>query len=283
MRFSQRHGYTPAQIAIQLESIEAELRAGLWDCIQFYFWDKTKTPTHYSTSSADIHMLIQVLWHQFLKQPVDTIPYLYGETVSYVRKHFFDAKWYEVYDLIEFMGALVHESEKFRNFCNDVLERENSGYRFVGTTIAPISSKAELESIDDAIEAASKFPGVGAHLKSALNHLSDRRSPDFRNSVKESISALESLCRTLTGTPKATLGEALVVLEKHGVLHGALRSSFSALYGYTSDEGGIRHAMLEEPKLTFTDAKYMLVVCSAFINYMIGKVADVGYAIPVKS
>jgi hypothetical protein len=51
-------------------------------------------------------------------------------------------------------------------------------------------------------------------------------------------------------------------------MHPALRKSLSALYGYTSDEQGIRHAMLDEPKLTAADAKFLLVACSAFINYM---------------
>jgi hypothetical protein len=57
-------------------------------------------------------------------------------------------------------------------------------------------------------------------------------------------------------------------------LHKALKSSFSSLYGYTSDSDGIRHAMLEESKLTFIDAKYMLVACTAFINYVLGKAAE---------
>jgi AbiJ-like protein len=280
MRFSQRHGYMPAQKAVQLESIDNDLRSALWDAIHFYLWEHAGIAGHYATSGASIYKTIQTLWHGFFKLPVDTIPARFEEAVGFARKYFFARNWFEVYDFVEFISTYVEERNKFRNFCNRVLERENSAYRFVGDIIAPISSKTELESIDDAIAAASTFPGVSTHLKSALGHLSDRKNPDFRNSVKESISAIESLCRTLTGIPKATLGETLAVLEKHGVLHGALRASFSALYGYTSDEGGIRHAMLEEPKLTFTDAKYMLVACSGFVNYMIGKVADVGYKIP---
>ncbi|VAX31463.1 hypothetical protein MNBD_NITROSPINAE05-986, partial [hydrothermal vent metagenome] len=46
---------------------------------------------------------------------------------------------------------------------------------------------------------------------------------------------------------------------------------FSSLYGYTSDEGGIRHALMESENVDFNDAKFMLVVCSAFINFVLGK------------
>lgn len=54
-------------------------------------------------------------------------------------------------------------------------------------------------------------------------------------------------------------------------IHKALKSGFTAIYGYTSDENGIRHAILDEPNVDFEDAKYMLVSCSAFINYLIVK------------
>jgi len=43
------------------------------------------------------------------------------------------------------------------------------------------------------------------------------------------------------------------------------------LYGYTSDEDGIRHAILNDPELGFAEAKFMVVSCSAFVNYLIAK------------
>jgi hypothetical protein len=35
------------------------------------------------------------------------------------------------------------------------------------------------------------------------------------------------------------------------------------------DQAGIRHALLEKEQVGFDDAKFMLVVCSAFVNYVI--------------
>ena len=43
------------------------------------------------------------------------------------------------------------------------------------------------------------------------------------------------------------------------------------IYGYTSNGDGIRHALLEEDSLEYEDALYMLVSCSAFVNYLISK------------
>jgi hypothetical protein len=57
-------------------------------------------------------------------------------------------------------------------------------------------------------------------------------------------------------------------------MHGAFKSALSGLYGYTSDENGIRHAMLDEPNLTAAEATFMLVACSAFTNYLVAKAAQ---------
>lgn len=51
----------------------------------------------------------------------------------------------------------------------------------------------------------------------------------------------------------------------------AFKEGFVKLYGYTSDEGGIRHAMLEMPDLTAADAKYFLLSCTPFTNYLKSK------------
>jgi hypothetical protein len=45
-----------------------------------------------------------------------------------------------------------------------------------------------------------------------------------------------------------------------------MREAMTKLYGYTSDEGGIRHAMIEESKIDDAEAKFMIVACSAFVN-----------------
>lgn len=109
-------------------------------------------------------------------------------------------------------------------------------------------------------------------VTTALNLLSDRKNPDYRNSVKESISAVESICKIIINNDSTTLGQALKEIEKRHKIPGSLKNAFSALYGYTSDEGGIRHALLEgDSNVDLEEARFMLVACSAFINYLISK------------
>src|SRR6266567_3196072 len=82
----------------------------------------------------------------------------------------------------------------------------------------------------------------------------------------------------ITGNQKATLGDALRQLENKlgGGIHPALRNAFNSLYGYTSDAQGIRHALLGESNLDVEDAKFMLISCSAFIDYLFAKARKAG-------
>jgi len=96
-------------------------------------------------------------------------------------------------------------------------------------------------------------------------------SPNYRNSIKESISAVEAMRQIITGT-KSTLGQAVKKLKDNGVqIHPAFEGALDKMYGYTSDAEGIRHALLLESTLDSTDALLMLVSCSAFVNYLKGK------------
>ena len=146
---------------------------------------------------------------------------------------------------------------------NFELEKFNAAYRFIDISIVEITDKNEIEAIEVALNHPEK--SVREHLNSALNKLSDKEAPDYRNSIKESISAVEAACRILTGNKSATLGDAL---KKVNNLHPAMKQAFDKLYGYTSDASGVRHSLLDEDTITYADAKFMLVTCSAFVSYL---------------
>ncbi|MFA6186439.1 MAG: hypothetical protein WC770_04395 [Phycisphaerae bacterium] len=275
MLFSQRKGYKPFKSLIQKDAVDEALRHGLWDSLHLHLWERVKYDynRYGKLEYSNLSSLFQRYQHGYFKQPLDTLPELFDYALRDVRTYFFECKWFEVYDFIEFTVRSAPDEfvDGFVKFCNYVLERELSAYRIVNHQIVEISSKEEVDSIEDAVKNTSKLKGVQAHISSAIAHLSDRKNPDYRNSIKESISAVESLAKTLTGNEKATLGSALKIFEEKANIHPALKKSLSELYGYTSDEDGIRHAILDEPNLTFVDAKFMLVACAAFINYLVGK------------
>jgi hypothetical protein len=225
--------------------------------------------------NADLAGLFTDLWHEYFKKPVDQISTSCHQAVHSIRSYFFAAKWNEVYDILEFIVNHEPPDRQRKSLIadsNSNLEAELSGYRFVSGKIVPITTEQEMSAVERAlVETVSLFPNSRKHLHQAITLLAQRPNPDYRNTIKESISAVEALCAAITGNPKATLGQALKAIDPQAELHGALLSAFDKLYGYTSDADGIRHALMEETALEQEDAVFMLVACSAFISYVIAK------------
>lgn len=116
-----------------------------------------------------------------------------------------------------------------------------------------------------------------AHLKAAIMYISNLTgdsgdSNNCRNSIKESISAVGVLCRQITGAND--LRRALGELDKKGIhIQDQMKNAFQKLYDYTnSEDTGIRHEMLSDGNIpTKDEAIFMLVSCSAFVNYLMKK------------
>ncbi|MEH1906951.1 MAG: DUF5763 domain-containing protein [Nostoc sp.] len=271
--FSQRRGLKPISEIIQIDSMNDDLRTSLWNVLSanFLLEYSEKSPFKIMIySGIDIDNFIKFLWKNYFKHPLDNLPSGSGASVNWLLKYFQKCQWNEVYDFLE-ITMNYFRNPKLVEDINSVLERELAGYRFVGGVFTDITNEQEIEMLEQAVD-DKNFPAVSSHLKRSLALMSDKENPDYRNSIKESISAVESLAKAMTGKPKGTLADALKVLEVSHNLHPALKNSFLILYGYTSDEGGIRHAMLTEPDITVADAKLFLLSCTSFINYLKSKI-----------
>lgn len=269
--FSQRHGYSPLESAFQRESIDSALRTKLWNILKITIWDRYDSHNRdYDALTRRIDQLIRRLWFNYFNRDLDQLPKFYepyGNKGAYdtLKDFFFSCQWFEVYDLLETIANDKSEllADEARKWINNTLEDHNAAYRFVGTEIAEITDMNEIQAIEVALATASS--PVRTHLDASLRMLSDKEAPDYRNSVKESISAVEAACRLISGDASATLGDALKHVEN---LHPAMSRAFSSLYGYTSDASGIRHSLTDETTITYADAKFMLVACSAFVSYL---------------
>ncbi len=270
--FSQRLGIKEPKQIIQKESMDDDLKVGLWNVLSLYIWEELRKEEWLSYDER-MHSYFKALWIGFFKRPLDTLELYTKNTYSGIRADYFSFEWYEAYDFIEFTIKRYpgYNVNTFINDCNNVLERELSAYRIVDESIVEITSKEEIEEIESAIDSSPNY--VSSHLRNALDKISDKNVPDYRNSIKESISAVEAICKKISNNVKATLGDALNIIEKSGKveIHPALKESFKKLYGYTNEEGGIRHSLLDKDKLEFEDARFFLVSSSSFINYLIIK------------
>lgn len=272
--FSERYGYKPIK-AIQFECVNDTLRNRIWNL--FYRADilrgglSSKRVQQAFTGQPSIEDLVMDKLGFTLT--VSEVKFE-NKKLKFLQDHLKNCPWNEVYEFVEAHIASIAEEDRAQRMqeYNDLFEAEKSGYRFLNGELSPITNQEEIESLEKAGE--TPFDSVNKHIKKAIALYSDISSPDYENSVKESISAVEALCSIITGATgsQATLGKMLKHLEDKGVnIPRAMKSAYSSLYGYTSDEGGIRHGSMEFKDVPAEDAKYMLVSCSAFINYLIEK------------
>jgi AbiJ N-terminal domain 4 len=287
-KFSERYGHVPVRSVLQTGSVDDGLRNRLWNLICTTFFasapDYSGGRDDYLpfADNRDVYHVFKNVWHNYFKQTTDSIGTSYFEALRKLKNYFLDSQWYEVYDVLEFLAdSSAHPGlgERFIDSVNPLLKEELSGYRFVSGRIVPITSEEEIAAIEQALALPDSLKPVREHLNQSLTLLAKRKQAHYRNAIKESISAVESLCKIIVRQGKATLGPALNTVEEQTKLPAVLKQAFQKLYGYTSDAQGIRHALMDEPTLDIEDAKFMLVSCSAFVNYLVVKAQKAGITI----
>ena len=140
-------------------------------------------------------------------------------------------------------------------------------------TLIPRTSPESREATRQAIETIQQVGpgGASTHLRQAAEHIKARQ---YADSIADSIHAVESVARLISPKEAKTLVPALNSLENAGVIkHKALKGAFSKLYGYTNDEQGIRHALLDKdsPDVGLDEAMFMFGACASFAAYLVNK------------
>lgn len=262
--FSDRNSLEPINKKIQKDSLDERTRNGIINIIDAILDEVI--------SEYEQKKFYDYVYKYIFYVTADDIPHYNSDK----RKNIVDGikeKW-EYHEIFSFLEETLkwytdryNDNEVYTLF-NNYFENECVGYRFIDRKVTDIISKEEIKEINNALN--TKYSACNKSISKALNLLYDREHPDYSNSVKESISAIESICNIILGSKNSTLGDALNKLEKNGIkIHSAMKKAFSSLYGYTSDKSGIRHNNGLDENTTFEEAKYMLVSCSAFLNYLI--------------
>ncbi|KAA6313476.1 hypothetical protein EZS27_035756 [termite gut metagenome] len=268
-RFSERYGYIQPSMILIREKLTDEITNAICTAYDLLRNNYSNNNNNFYKSLEEYH------WCYFLNNRLNDF-YIRGGGVTTKYLEADITPWYKKMDLIETtINYLFKNKYKyyqhyafFINYLNDEFKRLNFAYRIIDNQIVEVTSEEEICEITSALE--NPLNGIKEHLQTALKLLSKRPDADYRNSIKESISAVEALVREITG--ESTLN--LKKLDNTGiVLPSVLRKAFELLYGYTNDEStGIRHALMDDTNTPGADeAVFMLVSCSAFINYLTKK------------
>jgi hypothetical protein len=280
-------GITAPPLGLYIDSIPSALKTSLWNFIY---------ETCQSSDGSRWGKFIKITARDFRKFDLHGLPVQNWAIINWIKEYYDDLSWHEIYNYIEFFAANYYELTHgnlgsytdtrgrhnaisfIQNSFNTILEREFSGYRFVSGVLVPITDRVELDEVSSAVNnlVGHGLDGARIHIQTALGLFAKRPTPDYRNSIKEAISAVESICKLLGESKGSGIEVAIRALEQKTKIHGSLRVGFEKMYGYTSDENGIRHGMLDDPNVGFAETKYMIVACSAFSNYLAQKADAAG-------
>lgn len=271
--FAERMGFRETRTLAQTDSLDNETRIELWNVLNALDGILSKARAQGSSTQSN---LLSAVWTWEFKEPADEEPTVAGMWLR-IKRVILQGEWFDALDLVEAVAGYLDRYKTssttaavsaMTDAFNNRFEHFLVGYRFIDMKITPIESTAAAEAVEAAINDITKFAGAHHHLGQAVEHLADRDKPDYPNSIKESISAVEAVCVAVSG--EKTLGAAIKALKNAGVtIHPALERAWSSMYGWTSNADGLRHGGIDAPDADQALAKYMLVTCSAFVSYVV--------------
>jgi hypothetical protein len=271
LSFEQAEGIAPLPSQLKQQEISNEFRAILWAELHQRFKDDEIPDSFGSTLGMPWRRILCDL-HVFREhQPVDEFSEAFDDAVGRAKGIVFKGQWSAVLGWLEFVLKHPACPDDLAAKIDAIMRHCRLAYGiFDEQVISPIGSAAERANIERAFAdlAAKEFHGARAHLRNAAEALTQGKTAD---SIRESIHTVESVVTVLE--PSGDFGKALARLEGKTRIHGALKKGFTSIYGFTSDESGLRHALLDAPASAVdeTDALFMIGACAAFVSYLINK------------
>ena len=279
LKFGQRFGFEDKGFPVQFDSLNTPTRNDLYNAYHMFVHEPyiKSLQNHIHEPFFPFH---KIIWQNYFRKAVDEIPYKPSDFLIEIKYVILESDWFKVYNLFEFlfyrMGIdpplrYTYRLEIFKKHVNHLMISNNTAWRLNDELFVPVTNQTEIEEIAKLKEntITHQLATVAEHLSTSLKLLSSKPEPDLRNSIKESISMVGVIARLIGD--ENDLGRSLIRLEKRKLISPSLSAKFKSFYNYTSDKGGIRHELMDEQNLSLAEARYFLIACSAFSNYLIDK------------
>ena len=272
LNFSQAQGYEEIPGPLRLQELPREARTQIWNVFYRHLDESSET------WSLGGHWIGGV-WKEILKAkhvshdilPLDEWSADFRPICQRLRHGIETLPFNKVFDLLLFVIRHPQCPSVFIGRMKDVFTGSRLAYKIdegKPPTIVPAVSEIEgrtvIESLKTLREAGLR--GSAEHLRNACDCVN---KGDWAGSIRESIHMVESVARMLAPGAK-TLKPALASAKERGGLHPALKDGFNKLYGYTSNEQGVRHPLLDNDKaqVGMDEAVFMLGACASFASYL---------------
>lgn len=288
LSFSQAQGYECVPSQLKLDELPDEARVRLWN---LFHTSMRFTPAsvsmvrghrsiyHVDTKSEWREILLDLhcnyFHHSIESESFKGRIYHQGFVTKEFEPIFRSGTINEVFDLLTEIMRNEKCPKEYISEVSKIFKSTRLAYFVLKdspVTIVPQATEQEGESIIRAFNDVDSLGMSGAktHLRRAGEAINHHQWPE---SIRHSISAVESVARQLDPNTSKNLGRALKTLRENHEIHPALAKAFLELYGYTSDEGGIRHALLEDAtaKPSSEEAIFMLGACASFVTYLCSK------------
>ena len=294
MLFSERNGLNITK-ELQIASMDKTLRIRLWNCLDNTLLHFVEGRRGYSRQGSGdpkyIWQLFKKMWDEYFERPLHEFPVWFKDgkntdsTYIILFAYVQNSQWYRVFDFFEWiLRQLIKDLpnraynkkhlNRLNKRVNEVLRAQRSVFRLLEGKFIQLVEPIELEEVEQVFR--TDIDIVKEHLTKAVAFFSDRENPDYKNSIKESISAVEAICKYLLKDEKIkgnpTLKDCLKELRKRPDIHQTFITAVDKFYAYTNGEEGIRHSNKEDGgKVTESEARFSLVTCSAIVNYLLDR------------
>ena len=269
LTFSQAQGYAELPGPLKLEELPPNARTHIWN-IFYVFINASKG--RYGSVAGVWEGILQAKHVSHDNLPIDEWDHSFEYHRMRLRHAIETLPFNQVFDLIQFVLRHPECPYGFIKAMKRVFATSRLAYTIDEArppTIIPAVTDAEGKTIIESLQTlgSAGLDGSAAHLRKASECIN---GDDWAGSIRESINAVESVARQLDPKASGTLRPALASLEKQEALHPALKEAFAKLYGYTSNEQGIRHALLDKSSASvgMDEAVFMLGACASFASYL---------------
>lgn len=275
--FSERNGLGDGHEETNLGELSQKLRMDFWNKVYNEF-EKSEEFDYFDLSE----MILKDCFTNFFGK--EAVKYSAKGSLSLIRNTILSGEVHNVFDLIEHLlekfdqNSSLNDKQKtgffpFLWYTKETFERFPSAYMLIHDgnrhIFTPQGHPEEDESLKQAFQNTEDFPGARNHLAEGILKL---REGKYCDSIRESIHSLESLGKLVSGKKGATLPKALNEMKRDGFVPKLILDSLDKLYAYTSNEPGLRHAKINEnSSVKYSEAHFMIVTCSAYLNYIIAK------------